>query len=460
MRASTNQHRTGRERCALPSGPAKRLLGFLGSDAGLMLLLWLAVIAERLLFTAMDRTEYSMIVSDSSFYYQSGLDLIRTGQLIYRGYPTALIMPGISVLIGLLSLVFPEGLPLMYAIRFLWILMGSLVPLFLYRSIRLFAPKGCALLGSTVYLMPWHVQIDCFLLTECPYYLFFAMAFFYMLKMGEDARPRWTLFYALSVFGALMFRANILIFTAFTLLYLLVFKPRFRALLPRRALTVFLVLALFMVPWSIRNYRLYHAFIPVTYGAGNPLWEGTYQGEDPPSDEEIAALGEDFDAVAVLAEKRPDLLDAQGRVHDVRTTQYVEILINREIGLYRLRTWWRLRPLGLLKSYLYVKPRSILNWVWYYIELPVISIAAAHRLRQLGFLFCALSFVLSFVLKKHRGPIVFLTAAYFINLLLLGTSYAIDRYAQMIMPYRYLLMGLGLELLWEALRRLRRRKFS
>ena len=424
-----------------------------------MLLLWLAVVAERLLLTAADRTEYSMIVSDSTFYYQSGLDLIRTGQLIYRGCVTALIMPGISVLIGLLSLFFAEGLPLMYAIRFLWILMGSLVPLFLYRSIRLFAPKWCALLGSAVYLMPWHVQIDCFLLTECPYYLFFAMSFYYMLKMGEDTRLRYALFYALSVFGALMFRANILIFTAFTLAYLLLFNPRLRGrLLLQRVLLVFLVLALFMVPWSVRNYRLYHAFIPVTYGAGNPLYEGTYQGENPPSDEEIAALGEDFDACAALAQKRPDLLDASGHVYDPRTQQYAEILINREIGLYRLRTWWRLRPLGLIKSYLYVKPRMILNWVWYYIKLAGITDTAAHRMRQLGFLFCALSFALSFILKKHRKLIVFLTAAYFLNLLLLASSYAIDRYAQMIMPYRYLLMGLGLDLLGEAGRRLRQRK--
>ena len=135
----------------------------------------------------------------------------------------------------------------------------------------------------------------------------------------------------------------------------------------------------------------------------------------------------------------------------------MDILINREIGIYRLRTWWKLRPLGLIKSYLYVKPRSILNWVWYYIELAGISFTAAHRLRQLGFLFCALSVLLALVLKKHRRLLLFLTAAYFLNLLLLASSYAIDRYAQMIMPYRYLVMALGLDLLWEALRRRKRR---
>ena len=421
-----------------------------------MLLLWLAVLAERLAFTVWDKAALNFIVSDSTYYYQSGLDLVRTGQLIYRYCRTALILPGTSVLVGLLSLVFPEGEALQYAIRLTWILMGSLTPLFLYRALRLFTPRWCALLGSLVYLLPWHVQIDCFLLTECPYYLFFMMALYYTLKMGEDPRARFVWGYAFSVLAALMFRPNILIFTFFSFLYLLLRRRYPIRELLRRALVVALVLALFLVPWTIRNYRLFHAFIPVTYGAGNPLWEGSYQGENPPSDEELEALDGGIDALALLREKRPDLFDEDGEVRDPETLlQYVQILTNREKGLYRLRGWWKLRPLGLLKSYLYVKPRSILNWVWYYIQLGGISYEAAKRMRQLGFLFCALSVVLSLALKKRRRLILFLAAAYFLNLYLLATSYAIDRYAQMIMPYRYLIMGLGLELLGECVRRIR-----
>ena len=66
--------------------------------------------------------------------------------------------------------------------------------------------------------------------------------------------------------------------------------------------------------------------------------------------------------------------------------------------------------------------------------------------------------MLSLALKKHRRLILFLTFTYFANLLLLSTSYAIDRYAQMIMPYRYLIMGLGLDLLRELAARLRAKR--
>ena len=44
---------------------------------------------------------------------------------------------------------------------------------------------------------------------------------------------------------------------------------------------------IFVVPWTIRNYALYDAFIPLTYGVGNPMLRGTYQGANHPLDEEL-----------------------------------------------------------------------------------------------------------------------------------------------------------------------------
>ena len=423
------------------------------SDFRLVLLLWALVFAERIVYMLLDPSLSTVFVADASNYYQSGLDFVRTGRIVYLGYPTALIMPGMPVLIGAMSLVFPEGPSLLTALQLLWIFMGSLVPVFFYRSLRLFTRRGVAFAAALIYLLPWHAEIDRFLLTECPNYLFFSMALFYLLRVGEFGEPRDVWRYAFSVLGALLFRANILFFVAFSFLYwLLVGRLPLRELL-RRVLIVALVLGLFIVPWSVRNARVFHAFIPVTYGSGNPLFEGSYQGEDPPTDGEIHRLYPDYDVYAVLAQRRPDLLDAEGNVYDPEMTQYVNHLAVADMARVRLRGWWQLRPLGLLKTYLYLKPRSILNWVWYYIELFGISFQAAHRLRQLGFVLCLVTLVLA--RRRFRKQVWFLFLTYLINLFLVAGSYAIDRYAQTIMPYRYLIMGLGLELAvgsWESWR--------
>lgn len=423
-----------------------------------LFLLWLLVLSERIAFTIWDKTGQSFIVSDSEYYYQSGLDLIRTGRLIYRGCPTALIMPGISVLIGLLSLVFSEGLPLLYSIRVLWLLMGSLVPLILYRTMRLFSGHWPALLVAAVYLMPWHVQIDCFLLTECPYYLFFSLALYYTLKMGEDDSLRLVWCWAISVLAGLMFRPNILILVVFSFVWLIIRQKYTWREIGRRAIVLCTVLAIFIIPWTIRNWHLYHAFIPVSYGAANPLFEGTYQGVDIPTEKEMGEYLPGFDAYAAVSAKRPDLVDVDGNVFNPEMQQYVDMLVVGELAHFRLRAWWGLRPTSFLTSYLYVKPRQIVNWVWYYIELGGISFAAAHRMRQMGFLFCICSVCLSVKRKRFVKQTVFLASAYFANLYLLASSYAIDRYAQMIMPYRYLLCGFGLELLITEIRDLHKRR--
>ena len=426
---------------------SKNFFSFLKSDVFLMLLLWLIVILERFAFTIWDKTSQSFIISDSLNYYRSGIDLMQTGRLIYRGCPTALIMPGISVLIGTLSLIFPEGSALIYAIRTFWILMGSLVPLFIYKALRLYTGKLAAIIGASVYLFPWHVQIDCFLLTECPYYLFFAISLYLTLRMRGRRDPLSIWLWAFSILAALMFRANILIFAVFCFFYFGVFLRFPGKELIHCAAVLCFALALFIVPWSIRNYHLYHAFIPVTYGASNPMFEGTYQGEAFPTDDEVYALDPTFNVYAKVSAKRPDLLDSEGHVFNPEMQQYVDMLVAGELAHHRLQSWWTLRPLSLLKTYFYTKPRMILNWVWYYIELCGISYSVAHRLRQFGLFFCLLTAVLSFYKKKHQRLVTFLWLSYLLNLYILSTSYAVDRYAQMIMPFRYLLCGLGFDLL-------------
>lgn len=425
----------------------------LSSDVVLIIILWILVFSERLFYIFYDPSQGAYMVADSKNYLQSGLDFARTGMFLYRGHPTALIMPGMQVLIGTISLIFRETSSFTTALQIVWVFMGSFVPVYLYRSLRLFTRKSCAFLTSLIYLFPWHMEIDRFLLTECPYYLFFSIALFYMLRIGKYDKPKDIWRYAFAILGALLFRANILIFILFSFLYWLLVGQRSIKVLSRRLLVIVFVLGLFLVPWTIRNAKVFHSFIPVTYGAGNPVYEGTYQGENPPTDEEIGHVFPGHSVYAAIAEKRPDLVDAEGNVSDPNVQQYVDHLVSHELARIRLSGWWKLRPLGLLKSYLLVKPRIILNWVWYYTEVFGFSYQAAHRIRQLGFIWCLITLILA--RKRLKKQVWFLFITYLINLLIISSSLAIDRYAQMIMPYRYLIMGLGLELLlgyWDSFR--------
>ena len=185
-----------------------------------LFLLWLLMLGVRVACALLDSQGLMMEGGDSVNYYQSGLLFARTGQIRFGGRElSALVMPGTTVLVGVLSRFFSDGQPLQMAIRLTWALFGSFTPLFIYKSVRLFTPRWCALLTALIYVHPLFILIDSYMLTEGPNYMFFAMSLYYTLKMGEEDNPRDIWKYSFSVLGGLLFRTFIISAPLFTLAY-------------------------------------------------------------------------------------------------------------------------------------------------------------------------------------------------------------------------------------------------
>lgn len=419
----------------------QRGVNFLNSPWAVCLLL-LAALGVRLLYAHVNGL-HIMIVSDSTHYYNSGLVFAETGRITYQGNTTALIMPGTTVLLGLLAMVFPEGEALMWAIQLCFILIGTFTPYFMYKAAGVFLPRTYALLAFVPYLLPAYAGISNYLLTEVPFYLFYAMALYGLFQMGESRQLRWAVFFGLSVLGALLFRANILMFAGFGLVWLLIRKSFCWKELFKRTLIVGGILLLFIVPWSIRNYVHFQDFIPVTYGLGNPVMEGTYYGNCCPIEDRL-----DMNIpLQQFREEYAEYLDENGEPLDMDQEEYLHHMHVKLIADYRIREWFRQEPLHFLKTYLYTKPRLILNWNWYYHEFMGMSTSAMHSLRLINFALCAAAVLLAFVRKRFRKLVLFLTGACFISLLSVAYALPIDRYAESIMPYRFLLACIGAYLL-------------
>lgn len=437
------------------NGAGEKLRAFFETDKPLYILLVLVVL-ERLLYAWQFGADAILVTIDSVHYYEAGLAFAETGMLTYNGFLSALIMPGPTVIIGLLARVFQAGEPLMRAIQIVWLLLGSLTTVYLYKTVKLFAPNWAALLTAAAYLLPSHVAIDNYLMTEGPFYLFFAMTMYYMFKLGQDKELKSAFFCGLSALGGLMFRANITSFLLFALLYWVLLRKFSLKELLIRAGIICCVLAVFILPWTVRNYLRFGDFIPVTYGVGNPILDGTFYGDMCPVEEELdyVAAEEEFQA------KYAAYFDENGQIKDPQQQQYLDHMQAGIIANYRLREWFEREPVHFLKTYLIVKPRQILNWPWYWSEFMGVSYQAIHRLTQLNFLFCGLTVLLSLLMKKYRKQVFFLTFCYFVNLYMVAFALPIDRYAQMLMPYRYIIAGLGLALTAEAIQNIwtRRRK--
>lgn len=62
-----------------------------------------------------------------------------------HGVISAQIMPGMTILIGILSFIFGDGNLLWLVLKLVWITMGCITAFLAYKCVRVFAPNGVEL---------------------------------------------------------------------------------------------------------------------------------------------------------------------------------------------------------------------------------------------------------------------------------------------------------------------------
>lgn len=417
-------------------------------SAALILILAL-ILAERAYILHLEGPMFSL-ESDDVDYIKSGIQFAKTGMItMHNSYPTAMILPGMPVILGLLSRIFGEGVELWTAAKVLWIICGTIEAFFIYKAVCELAPKWCGLIVMLAFLAPNLAWRDNLIMTETPFGLFFAMCLYFTFAMANRPEKKHFIGYVCSFMAAYMFRANIISLPLFTFIYLAIKKKySFRQLSVRIGLLL-AAFMLFTVPWTVRNHRLFDAFIPVSYGSGNPLLLGTYQGDGFPEEEEpdyYAIYGRSFQ------EEYAGYLDDDGNPLP-EYEQYVYLLNDGAIAKHRMKTWYSQDPVSFIKSYFVIKPLWMVNWVWYWNEYFGVSVGTLQLFRKAGMIFCVLTIALAFIKKQKREEAMLLAVLYAFNILILASAFACDRYAEMNMPLRYLLSGIGLALVAEIITR-------
>ena len=399
--------------------------------------------------------------SDDINYVRSGILFAETGMISYGGgYPSALIMPGMPVIVGVFCLVFGDGAGLWIALRVFLSVLGVATAWTAYRTAKLLS-NGWGGLGAALWFaLPNMAWMNHVIMTETPYLLFSTLCLLYTFLMAQDSDKKWFVCYTISFFLALMFRANAVILPLFTLAYL-IWNRAFKF---RRATAFVLAMLLFFIPWTIRNYRQFDAFVPLTYGSGQPMLQGTYQGEGWPEDSELdyetnvhqimlrEYAGYYRDNPSQKTDRDPYLIqyDPEGEVKEDRNVQYLFMQKDGVKAKYRLAEWRKSNLSSLLKSYLYIKPRWMLNWSWAWEEVFHVPYQVLHRISQMNLLFCLFCLILCIVLKKPSG-IPFLSIMYFAQVYIYSLSFVTDRYASSLLIIRYIWAGIGVGIMIEWL---------
>ncbi|MCL1791049.1 MAG: glycosyltransferase family 39 protein [Peptococcaceae bacterium] len=423
------------------------ILPVLRKHTGIIVILCISLVSHILALWSLGAT-YTLD-SDDAAYIISGIRFLETGEVTMHDVISAQILPGMTWLIALFALFLGTGTGLWLGLKLLWLVMGVATVLGVYKIVRLFAPSLFACLAAAFLLAPDFIWMDNLILTETPFMFCFVWLFYYSFRLAEEGRLRYFVILLFCFFTGFLMKPVLGIFPVFLIMYLLWKKYDIKRMGKQFVCAVLLMLV-FLVPWTVRNYQIFDAFIPLTYGTGNPLLLGTYQGRGYPPDEELDLQGmvyntlpEDIRINLGLDPENPADLESQNS-YPGHLRKYNELEVDGMVAKYRMREWWNRDPVSMLESYFVRKPIIMLVHSFYWEPLAGIPRELTFALRGIDLVLAALGFAGILLNRRHRKEAVFVLVNYLFHVGLYSYTFAFSRYAQTLFFMRFILLGWGL----------------
>lgn len=386
------------------------------------------------------------INSDDVSYINSGITFFKKGVITMHGPISAQIMPGLTYIIATFCLFFGTGSLMIFSLKILYIIFFIVTIIYLYNSIKLYSNQFVAAICTLLLLTPDFIWTNNLILTETPYLMFQTILIYYSLRLAIKNDKTSYVVIIISYICCLFLRPTVVLFPIFLIIYLIIKNYNLKTLLKQSVLALFIII-LFLLPWVIRNYREFKTFIPLTYGMGNPMLLGTYQGYNYPLDEDLDYKSNVYDK---LDKKMKYYLD--NPTIDSKWHKYYSLKYDEYVAKYRMNEWWKKDKLSMLKSYLIFKPKILLGTTFYWNKIFNVSeqmIEWFHKIEFFIFLICC-SIIIYY--KKYYKELLFLLGYYVYNIVLYSYSFAYGRYALTMYPIRFIIIGLGITIIINNLK--------
>lgn len=376
--------------------------------------------------------------SDDADYIKSGIVFLQTDKITMHDVLSAQIMPGMTFLIAIMALIFGVGSKLIISLKILWLVMGLLTIYIVYKTIKLYSNQYIAAISCLFFLAADYIWMDNLILTETPYILLFSLLIYHTLKLSMKANKKDFILIVIYYILAVFIRPTIGIFPIFLFVFLILKKYNFKLLI-RQCIIAGIILLLCLIPWTYRNYKIFNHFIPLTYGTGNPLLLGTYQGSGYPTDEEL-------DYVKNVDEKMPAEMKyyLQNPNKKDYMTKYYSLEYDGLKAKYRMHEWWNKDKVSMLKSYLIYKPLQNFDNYFYWDTIMGISGNQLNVVRKVEIILFVISSILIFINKKRIKEWLFLILTYGSQIAIYSYTFAFSRYAISMFFIRYIIIGIGI----------------
>ncbi|MGK7376418.1 glycosyltransferase family 39 protein [Planococcus sp. 1R117A] len=356
--------------------------------------------------------------SDDKGYVKSAINLLNTGMLTYHDpdMPTVHIMPGQSILLAFIFLLFGKGSFGILMGKLIFIGIGTFNIFMVYKIGKIIGNKFIGLLSAAMLaiFIP-QILTDNLFITETPFMAALFLLLYYSIKLANEP-SNWKYFFILmsSYLAVVMFKATFALYPVLLLIYFILKKYPVKIGLKQLGVAAIMLLIV-LGPWWARNYVQFGDFIPLTGGGGNPLLLGTYQGAGK-------ELGDPYQVE----------MDRNYEQYEGQNTYY-RLQGQNELAKERISMWWAEDKESFLETYLKLKPIKQWETHFYWIEIYGFSKWQINIIHQHIVDWALWSLIALLFVRRRWKEYLLLISIIVYNLGLNSIFFAFPRYNQPLM---------------------------
>jgi 4-amino-4-deoxy-L-arabinose transferase-like glycosyltransferase len=227
-----------------------------------------------LVFLGLDFPYIDSISTDSYYYHKMGIVIAYTPE----EYLSAFHAPLYPIFLAMLFRIAGDGYVPMVIAHTLLDISSLLLIWFLVR--RLLSPSAAGLSALIYALYPELIFLSGHMICEALYIPFLILSLYLLTRLQEKGELKLAAFAGLALALAALTRANIAAFPLFLLPWALT-APSSNWHLKKR-LYLWLVICIcfiaLLIPWTVRNYYVFHSFVPISTSGAEALYGGNHPG--------------------------------------------------------------------------------------------------------------------------------------------------------------------------------------
>lgn len=235
-----------------------------------------------LLLAALLRIGYVALVShppiekDDAYYYDKLASNICEGKgfVMEEGKNFVGVGPLYPFFLALIYKLFSHSL---FTVRFLQALLSILTCYLIYLIARRIFNSRIGILSLFIAAVYYPFIVFCGrIITETLNIFLLTLSIYFLILALDDSKKLFFILSGLCLGLTALCRSGIILFPLFVLIFMVIkyFRTKTKFIL---SFLIFLICFIVVIsPWTIRNYTLYHRFIPVSTGGGATFWAGNY----------------------------------------------------------------------------------------------------------------------------------------------------------------------------------------